>query len=108
MSTPGMISNPAIDLNAQIPDFRALGLLKAMYSVKDACDVLSISRTRLYEVIAKGELHPVKFGSKTLFFADDLANFMRRLRRQRDTQRPTEPKPQAKAPRPRRRATAHP
>jgi hypothetical protein len=98
MSTPGIISNPTIDLNAPITDFRALNLLKAMYGVKDVIDVLSIGHTRLYEAIAEDELHPVKFGSKTLFFADDLANFLRRLRSQHDTARPAEPRPLAKAP----------
>ena len=54
-------------------DPRVFGLVKAAYAVNDALDLLSIGRTSLYAAVRRGELHPVKFGKKTLFYASDLA-----------------------------------
>jgi excisionase family DNA binding protein len=65
----------------ETPDYRALGLSKAMYTVAGAIDVLSIGRTRLYKLIADRELNPIRFGRRTLFFAKDLADFLMRLQR---------------------------
>lgn len=61
------------------PDPRAFGLVKAAYSVSATLDILSIGRTSLYAVVNRGDLHPVKFGRKTLFFAADLAAFLDKL-----------------------------
>src|ERR1700694_5822710 len=62
-------------------DPRAFGLVKAAYGVSETLDVLSLGKTSLYAAIKRGELRPVKFGRKTLFFAADLAEFLARLRR---------------------------
>jgi hypothetical protein len=67
-------------------DPRAFGLTKAAYSVNETLDLLSIGRTSLYSVVKQGDLHPVKFGRKTLFFAADLAVFLVNLR-DRDARR---------------------
>jgi excisionase family DNA binding protein len=61
------------------PDPRAFGLVKAAYSVNETLDLLSIGRTSLYAAVKRGELQPVKFGKKTLFYAVDLAAFLTRL-----------------------------
>ena len=61
-------------------DPRAFGLVKAAYAVNETLDLLSIGRTSLYAAIKRGELLPVKFGKKTLFYACDLAVFLDRLR----------------------------
>ena len=61
-------------------DPRALGFVKAAYGVNETLDVLSIGRTSLYAAVKRGELTPVKFGKKTLFFAVDLAAFLTKLR----------------------------
>jgi hypothetical protein len=60
-------------------DPRNYGLVKAAYSVGESLDVLSIGRTKLYELVKLDQLHPVKLGKKTLFLASDLAAFLTRL-----------------------------
>jgi hypothetical protein len=73
--------NGACDSNAvDRADPRVFGLVKAAYTVKETIDVLSIGRTSLYAAIKRGDLKPVKFGKKTLFFAVDLAFFLTSLR----------------------------
>lgn len=69
------------DASAGPIDPRAFGLTKAAYAVGEALDLLSIGRTALYAAIKRGDLKRVKFGRKTLFYADDLATFLMRLRR---------------------------
>jgi len=54
--------------------------LKAAYAVGETIDLLSIGRTSLYAAVKRGELKPIKFGRKTLFYADDIAAFLMRLR----------------------------
>ena len=61
-------------------DPRAFGLVKAAYAVDETLDLLSIGRTSLYAAVKRGELNPVKFGKKTLFYAADLAVFLTKLR----------------------------
>jgi excisionase family DNA binding protein len=62
-------------------DPRAFGLAKAAYSVGETLDLLSIGRTSLYAAVKRGDLKRVKFGTKTLFYAADLASFLAKLRR---------------------------
>jgi hypothetical protein len=61
-------------------DPRALGFLKAAYGVNETLDLLSIGRTSLYAAVKRGELTPVKFRKKTLFYAVDLAAFLTKLK----------------------------
>jgi excisionase family DNA binding protein len=61
-------------------DPRAFGLRKAAYTVNATLDLLSIGRTSLYAAVKQGQLHPVKFGRKTLFYAADLAAFLAKLK----------------------------
>ncbi len=62
-------------------DPREFGLRKVAYSVKETSEVLSIARSSLYRLVGDGALNPVKMGTKTLFFATDLAAFLSRLQR---------------------------
>jgi len=72
-------SGPERSPNVDGPiDPRAFGLVKAAYGVREALDALSIGS--LYAAIRRGEVRPVKFGKKTLFYAADLAVFLARLR----------------------------
>jgi hypothetical protein len=43
--------------------------------------LLSIGRTSLYAAVKRGDLKRVKFGTKTLFYAADLASFLTKLGR---------------------------
>jgi excisionase family DNA binding protein len=59
-------------------DPRALGLVKAAYSVRETCELLSIGRSSLYAAMKRGELRRVKVGKKTLLCATDLVAFLTR------------------------------
>jgi excisionase family DNA binding protein len=61
-------------------DPQVFGLQKAAYSVEQTLNLLSIGRTSLYAAVKRGELNPVKFGRKTLFYANDIAAFLTRLK----------------------------
>jgi len=67
-------------IDASHIDPRAFGLLKVAYGVGETLELLSIGRTSLYAAVRRGELTPVKFGKKTLFYAMDLAGFLTKLR----------------------------
>jgi excisionase family DNA binding protein len=56
------------------------GLTKACYSVNETLTLLSIGRTSLYQLVQRGDLHPAKLGTKTLFYASDLAALLTKLR----------------------------
>jgi hypothetical protein len=78
-ATLGGVPNGAITSPSLI-DPRIFGLVKAAYGVGETLELLSIGRTSLYAAVKRGELTPVKFGKKTLFFAIDLATFLTRLK----------------------------
>jgi hypothetical protein len=80
--------NLASEFDAAPIDPRAFGLLKVAYGVNETLELLSIGRTSLYAVVKRGELTPVKFGKKTLFYAIDLAVFLARLKASRSTDKP--------------------
>jgi excisionase family DNA binding protein len=58
----------------------AFGLTRAAYSVREASHVLSLSVDKLYDLIRAKEFQPVKVGTKTLIFADDITRFLAKLR----------------------------
>jgi excisionase family DNA binding protein len=45
---------------------------KLLYPVPEACQQLGISRSALYDLMARGEIHPLKVGARTLFPAAEL------------------------------------
>mgnify|MGYP001807801167 CR=1 FL=1 len=47
-----------------------------LVSVSDTCTRLGISRSTLYELIAKGDIAVLKIGSRTLIGEDELARFI--------------------------------
>jgi excisionase family DNA binding protein len=49
------------------------------YSVLEACEVVRIGRTALYEAINRGELRAVKRGRRTLVLANDLRAWIEQL-----------------------------
>jgi hypothetical protein len=80
-------------------DPRAFGLVQAAYAVDETLEVLSIGRTSLYKLVDAGHLHPVKLGKKTLFLADNLAQFLLRLRQANGVKSVLGQSPNPKAPR---------
>jgi hypothetical protein len=58
----------------------ALGLTRAAYSVNETLSLLSIGRTKLHYLVESKALKPVKLGKKTLFYANDIASFLTKLR----------------------------
>jgi excisionase family DNA binding protein len=65
---------------SQSVDPQSFGLQRAAYSVEQTLELLSLGRTSLYAAVKRGELNPVKFGRKTLFYANDIAAFLTRLK----------------------------
>ncbi len=47
-------------------------------SIPEAADQLACSRSRLYELMAEGTLHPVKFGRRTVLSTAELRDFAAR------------------------------
>jgi excisionase family DNA binding protein len=50
-----------------------------LYSIGDSCRLIGIGRTKLYELIASGEIPIRKIGKKTLVAAADLHRWAERL-----------------------------
>ena len=61
-------------------DPRTFGLVKAAYSVNEVLDLLSIGRTKFYELVERGDLRITKLGRKSLVYAIDLAALLSKLR----------------------------
>ncbi|RXG83813.1 helix-turn-helix domain-containing protein [Bradyrhizobium zhanjiangense] len=50
--------------------------MKLAYSIVEACDLLSIGRTTLYQLIKAGDLQTRKVGRRTLIPAKSLDSFI--------------------------------
>jgi hypothetical protein len=62
---------------------RAFGLVKVAYSVNETLELLSIGRTKFYELVDSGDLKITKLDRKSLVYAIDLAVFLKKLRERR-------------------------
>ena len=51
---------------------------KLLYRVEEAAGILGLSRAKVYQYIAKGELRIRKYGGATRIHADDIQAFARR------------------------------
>jgi excisionase family DNA binding protein len=49
--------------------------MNILNDVKTTCELLSMSRSALYEAMASGLIHAVKNGRKTLFHRDEIERF---------------------------------
>jgi excisionase family DNA binding protein len=67
-------------INENFSDPRALGLVRVAYSVNETLDLLSIGRTKVYELVDRGDLKITKLGRKSLVYAIDLAELLIELR----------------------------
>jgi excisionase family DNA binding protein len=61
-------------------DPRTFGLVKAAYSVKETLDLLSIGRTKFYELVDQGDLKINKLGTKSLVYVTDIVALLMSLR----------------------------
>lgn len=59
---------------------------KQLYRVTDAMDILSLSRSRIYELIRSGRLRTVKEGRTRLVPASAVADYVALLEREADRQ----------------------
>lgn len=66
--------------SAHFIDPRSFGLFKAAYSVKETLDLLSIGRTKFYELVDRGDLKINKLGTKSLVYVTDIVALLMRLR----------------------------
>jgi excisionase family DNA binding protein len=64
------------------------GLSKVAYSVNEVCELLSISRSTLYNAIREGDLRMTKFGDSTRLLAKDLAAFINSRSTEKKPRRP--------------------
>jgi excisionase family DNA binding protein len=51
-----------------------------LYRIPEACELLAIRRSKIYELIGRGQIETVKIGSSTRIPADSLHRFVARLR----------------------------
>jgi excisionase family DNA binding protein len=56
-----------------------LDILPRLLTVGETLELLSISRSLLYKVVAEGRLRPVKIGKSTRFTRDEIARFISEL-----------------------------
>jgi excisionase family DNA binding protein len=57
---------------AAVPEPKPLDQAKLMYSIRETSEALSLSRSTLYALIARGQLQPVRLGRRTLIRAEDI------------------------------------
>jgi excisionase family DNA binding protein len=50
---------------------------KLAYSIREACEATSLSRTTIFSHIAARRLHVVRIGGRTLIPADSLRSFLK-------------------------------
>lgn len=60
-------------------DRACLGLDRMAYRVKEAAQVLAISRSRFYELVAAGQIRVLKDGARTLVRRQELEAYLDRL-----------------------------
>ncbi len=53
--------------------------MEKLYTVKETCEILRVSRAKLYLLINDGSLRPVKIDKKTVFKESELQRFMESL-----------------------------
>jgi excisionase family DNA binding protein len=60
-------------------DSRYTETMEKLYTVKETCEILRVSRAKLYLLINDGSLRPVKIDKKTVFKESELQRFMESL-----------------------------
>ena len=57
---------------------------KRLLDVKSAADYLSLSRSKLYQLVEKGKLSSIKIDGRRLFDVVDLDEFVEELKKDRE------------------------
>jgi excisionase family DNA binding protein len=73
---------PAEDAEQEVSKTHSPGsgrITPLAYNIKKAARILSISRSKLYDLVASGQLPAKKCGSRTLIRSDDIDVFLRNL-----------------------------
>jgi len=55
--------------------------MEKLYTVKEAAEILRVSRATLYRHIGNGIIKPIKLGGKVLFTESGLNDLIKKLRR---------------------------
>lgn len=53
---------------------------KQLYTLPEVQEALSLGRSKVYELMAAGELRPVRVGRAVRFVAEEVQSFVERLR----------------------------
>lgn len=53
---------------------------KLLYTTAEACELLNVGKTKLFDLLRSGELNSIRIGSARLVPSEDLADFVARLR----------------------------
>ena len=53
--------------------------MEKLYTIKEACEILKVSRATLYRIIGKQDLLPVKVGGSVRFKESELNRFIESL-----------------------------
>jgi excisionase family DNA binding protein len=75
-----MVMHQTEKIDSAFEDPRVWGLIKVAYSVTETLELLSIGRTKFYELVDSGDLKITKLGRKSLVYAIDLAALLKKLR----------------------------
>src|SRR5271166_3484191 len=88
LTPPSLAHNTALPpLNDRdFVDPRAFGLFKAAYSVSETLTVLSIGRTKFYELVQQGDLKITKLGTKSLVCVIEIVALLNKLRCSKDAE----------------------
>lgn len=48
----------------------------ALFSVKEACEIMSIKRSKLYTMLGRGDISAVKIGCSTRIYSSEIDRFL--------------------------------
>lgn len=60
--------------------FWYMNRMEKIYTITETYKLLRISRAKLYQLIDKGDLKPIKLGGRTLFVESELTRFVESLK----------------------------
>ena len=82
-------------VNSKTREARIVEERKLLYRPGEAAESLGLSRARVYQLIASGQLRSIKLGASRRIAAADLAAFVEQLRAERDGTTVPAPEPKA-------------